>query len=77
MRRGDLLSAILVVTGEQDAPLGITPQGLCERRIAAIQQSTFRCFFPGLKIGFSGPGLLRLNGTKRRGIADELMSLVV
>jgi len=48
MRRGDLLSAILVVTGEQDAPLGITPQGLCERRIAAIQQYTFRCFFSGV-----------------------------
>jgi len=50
MRRGDLLSAILVVTGEQDAPLGITPQGICERRIAAIQQSShvlFAAFYQG------------------------------
>jgi len=40
-----------VVTGEKDAPLGNPPQGLCERRTAAIQPCTFRCFFPGVKSG--------------------------
>jgi len=51
MRRGDLLSTISVITWEQNAPLGITPQGLCERRIAAVQPCTFRCFLPEVKNG--------------------------